>query len=94
MKNDPLEWEEIKSEHIVKDEWIDFRRSSFRLPDGSVFEPFYTYSRRDYVVIVARDAEGKFLCVRQFRQGIKKVRRKTVRRIRGVFRRSSYRCKT
>ena len=73
MKNDPLEWEEIKSEHIVKDEWIDFRRSSFRLPDGSVFEPFYTYSRRDYVVIVARDAEGKFLCVRQFRQGIKKV---------------------
>ena len=72
-KNDPLEWEEIKSEHIVKDEWIDFRRSSFRLPDGSVFEPFYTYSRRDYVVIVARDAEGKFLCVRQFRQGIKKV---------------------
>ena len=42
MKNDPLEWEEIKSEHIVRDEWIDFRRSAFRLPDGSVFEPFYT----------------------------------------------------
>lgn len=73
MKNDPLEWEEIKSEHIVRDEWIDFRRSAFRLPDGSVFEPFYTYSRRDYVVIVAEDTEGKFLCVRQFRQGIKKV---------------------
>ncbi|MBO4905393.1 MAG: NUDIX hydrolase, partial [Lachnospiraceae bacterium] len=58
---------------IVQDEWIDFKRSSYRFPDGSIFEPFYTYSRRDYVVIVAEDTEGRFLCVRQFRQGIKKV---------------------
>ena len=73
MGKDPLEWEEVATEHIVKDEWIDFRRSSFRFPDGTVFEPFYTYSRRDYVVIVASDTDGKYLCVRQFRQGIRKV---------------------
>ena len=70
---DPLEWEEISTEHIVQDEWIDFRRSAYRFPDGRVFEPFYTYSRRDYVVIVASDTEGRYLCVRQFRQGIKQV---------------------
>ena len=68
-----LAWEEIKTEHIVQDEWIDFRRSAYLFPDGSVFEPFYTYSRRDYVVVVASDTEGKYLCVRQFRQGIKQV---------------------
>ena len=68
-----LTWEEICTEHIVQDEWIDFRRSAYRFPDGSVFEPFYSYSRRDYVVIVASDTDGKYLCVRQFRQGIKKV---------------------
>ncbi|MCI9141076.1 MAG: NUDIX hydrolase [Lachnospiraceae bacterium] len=68
-----LAWEEIRTEHIVQDEWIDFRRSSYRFPDGSVFEPFYSYSRRDYVVIVASDEEGKYLCVRQFRQGIREV---------------------
>ncbi len=72
-EKDPLEWEEIKTEHIVKDEWIDIRRSSYRFPDGSIFEPFYSYSRRDYVVIVAKDTEGKYICVRQFRQGIKQV---------------------
>lgn len=72
-KKDSLEWEEISTEHIVKDEWIDFRRSSYRFPDGSVFEPFYSYSRRDYVVVVARDTEGMYLCVRQYRQGIRKV---------------------
>lgn len=68
-----LTWEEISREHIVQDEWIDFRRSAYRFPDGSVFEPFYSYSRRDYVVIVASDEEGNYLCVRQFRQGIREV---------------------
>lgn len=70
---DTLEWEEISCEHIVKDEWIDIRRSAYRFPDGSTFEPFYSYSRRDYVVIVASDTEGNYLCVRQYRQGLKQV---------------------
>lgn len=68
-----LAWEEIRTEHIVRDEWIDFRRSAYRFPDGSVFEPYYSYSRRDYVVIVASDEDGNYLCVRQFRQGIREV---------------------
>ena len=71
--NENLAWEEIRTEHIVQDEWIDFRRSAYRFPDGSEFEPYYSYSRRDYVVIVASDTDGKYLCVRQFRQGIRKV---------------------
>ena len=70
---DTLAWEEIRTEHIVQDKWIDFRRSAYRFPDGSEFEPYYSYSRRDYVVIVASDEEGNYLCVRQFRQGIKEV---------------------
>ncbi|MCR5733399.1 MAG: NUDIX hydrolase [Lachnospiraceae bacterium] len=72
-KKDPLEWEEISCEHILQDEWMDVRRSAYRFPDGSIFEPYYSYSRRDYVVIVASDTEGKYICVRQYRQGIKKV---------------------
>jgi len=68
-----LMWEEVSTEHIVQDEWIDFRKTAYRFPDGKIFEPFYTYSRRDYVVIVASDEDGKYLCVRQFRQGIKEV---------------------
>ena len=70
---DPLAWEEVKCEHIARDKWIDFRKSAYRFPDGKVYEPFYSYSRKDYVVVVATDTEGKFICVRQFRQGIKQV---------------------
>lgn len=72
-RGENLVWEEIRTEHIVQDEWIDFRKSAFRFPDGSIFEPYYSYSRRDYVVIVASDEEGRYLCVRQYRQGIRKV---------------------
>ena len=73
MKDENLIWEEISTEHIVQDEWIDFRRSAYRFPDGRIWEPYYTFTRRNYVVIVASDEEGRFLCVRQFRQGIKQV---------------------
>jgi ADP-ribose pyrophosphatase len=68
-----LEWKEISCEHLVQDEWIDFRRSAYRLPDGSVFEPFYSYSRRNFVVIVATDEEGNYICVKQYRHGIQRV---------------------
>ena len=73
MTDKSLEWEEISTEHIVSDQWIDFRKSVYRYPDGRVFSPFYSYSRRDYAVIVASDEEGQLICVRQFRQGIKAV---------------------
>lgn len=65
--------EEIRCEHLVRDQWIDFRRSAYRFPDGRVFEPYYSYTRRDYAVIVATDEAGDVLCVRQFRQGIRRV---------------------
>ena len=73
MNKDKLAWEEISCEHIVQNEWIDFRKSAYRFPNGEVFEPYYSYSRRDYVVIVASDTDGNYICVRQFRQGIKEV---------------------
>ncbi len=73
MKDESLIWEEISTEHIVRDEWIDFRKSAYRFPDGRVFQPYYSYTRRDYAVIVALDEEGRLICVRQYRQGIRKV---------------------
>ena len=72
-RGEDLDWEEVRTEHIVEDEWIDFRRSAYRFPDGKVFEPFYSYSRRDYCVIVATDEEGRYLCVRQFRSEERRV---------------------
>ncbi len=71
LKNDKeLTWKLVNTEHVVTDRWIDFRRLSYEMPDGTLFEPFYNYSRRSYVVIAATDTEGNYICVRQYRQGI------------------------
>ena len=71
MKNDQkLTWKLVNTEHVVTDRWIDFRRLTYEMPDGTLFEPFYNYSRRSYVVIAATDTQGNYLCVRQYRQGI------------------------
>ncbi len=72
-KREDLAWEEVRTKHLVQNEWIDFRESAFRFPDGSEFELYYSYSRRDYVVIVPFDTEGNLICVRQYRQGIREV---------------------
>lgn len=68
-----LAWEEVMCEHVIHDEWMDLRKLAYRFPNGQVFEPFYSYSRRNYAVIVASDEEGRYICVRQFRQGIREV---------------------
>lgn len=73
VQRDELTWEPVKTEHLVRDKWIDFRREEYRMPDGTMFSPFYNYSKRDYAVILARDEEGKYLCVKQYRHGIHKV---------------------
>lgn len=72
-ENEGLAWKLLSTEHLIRDKWIDLRASSYNLPDGTELGPFYTYSRRDYVVIVAEDIHGDFICVRQFRQGINEV---------------------
>ena len=68
-----LNWKLNKTEHIVQDEWIDFRKESFILPNGKEFSPFYNYSRRNFVVIIARTKDDKYITVRQFRHGLKKI---------------------
>ena len=65
--------EEVSTEHIIQDRWIDFRKTAYRFPDGRVFSPYYTYTRRDYAVVVAEDEAGRVLCVRQFRPGLRTV---------------------
>ena len=73
MSGKNLTWELVHDEQIVKDRWMDMKAATYRLPDGREVGPFYHYSRKDFVVIVAVDENGDFVCVRQFRQGIREV---------------------
>ncbi len=68
-----LRWELVKEEHITQDAWIDFRRNIYRLPDGSEIGPVYNFSKHSFVIIVATDLEGRYICVKQYRHGIDKI---------------------
>ena len=73
MSNSSLMWKLKNEEHIIQDEWIDFRRNKYVLPDGSEIGPVYNYSKHSFSLIVATDTEGNFLCVRQYRHGIDEI---------------------
>ncbi len=62
-----------QTRHLVQNRWIDLREVVYTMPDGTTSPPYYTYSRKNYAVIVATDEQGRYLCVRQFRPGLGKV---------------------
>ena len=72
-KNNELKWNLSKEEHIIQDEWIDFRRNDYELPNGRIIGPVYNYSKHSFSLVVATDKDGKFICVRQYRHGIDDV---------------------
>ncbi|MBQ3794684.1 MAG: NUDIX hydrolase [Butyrivibrio sp.] len=73
IDKDKLSWEAVKVEHLVQDEWIDFRRVDYRLPNGEVIGPVYNYSKHSFSLVVATDTEGRFVCVKQYRHGIDEI---------------------
>lgn len=73
MREEALRWELVREKKLVDNEWIDFRESEWRFPNGMELGPFYTYHRKDFAVIAALNENGDYVCVRQFRQGIRRV---------------------
>ena len=71
--SDNLTWKLYKEEHVVQDEWIDFRRNIYELPDGTKIGPVYNYSKHSFAVIVALDDQGRYICVKQYRHGVDRI---------------------
>lgn len=72
-EDEKLKWKLLDTKHPVQNQWLDLREETYQMPDGSVAGPFYTFSKKSYVVIAAMDEDDRFVCVRQYRQGIGKV---------------------
>lgn len=73
MGMDELIFRERETRHLVENRWIDLREVYYTMPDGQKSAPYYTYSRKNYCVIVATDPDGNYICVHQFRPGLGKV---------------------
>jgi ADP-ribose pyrophosphatase len=60
-------WKTKSRAQVVKDRWISLYADECELPDGHVVAPFYVLEEKDWVHIVAVDAQGAIMVARQYR---------------------------
>lgn len=63
-------FEVLSSEYIIRRPWLTARKDVLRLPDGRINPEFYVLEYPAWVNIIARDKQGRFILVKQYRHGI------------------------
>lgn len=72
--NDPRKWEVLESEYLIRRPWLTARRDCVRLPSGVVNREYYVLEYPDWVNVIARTVDGRFLLIRQYRHGLGETR--------------------
>lgn len=72
--NDPRRWEVLGSEYLFRRPWLTARRDHVRLPSGTEIPEYYVLEYPDWVNVIARVRDGRFLLVRQYRHGLRETR--------------------
>lgn len=63
-------WEVLSSEErLTIDPWLTVRTETIRLPNGRQVENFVQLEQPDFVCIYPETADGRVICLRQYRHG-------------------------
>ena len=63
----------LSSEFLVNAPWLKVAKETCELPSGKVIDDFYTLWQPDWVLILARTTEGKWVMTEQYRHGTGKI---------------------
>ena len=63
----------MDSEFLVDAPWLKVAKEKCELPNGKVIDDFYTLWQPDWVLILARTTEGKWVMTEQYRHGTGKI---------------------
>jgi 8-oxo-dGTP pyrophosphatase MutT (NUDIX family) len=66
-------WKLLSSEFLVNAPWLKVAKETCELPNGKVIDDFYTLWQPDWVLILARTTEGKWVMTEQYRHGTGKI---------------------
>ena len=66
-------WKLLDSEFLVNAPWLKVAKEKCELPNGRVIDDFYTLWQPDWVLILARTTEGKWVMTEQYRHGTGKI---------------------
>lgn len=62
-------WSVLARRTVVRDRWIDLAAETCRTPSGAVLDAYYVLAYPDWANALALTPEGRFVRVRQWRQG-------------------------
>lgn len=62
-------WKLLDTEYLVDAPWLKVAKEKCELPNGKVIDDFYTLWQPDWVLILARTAQGKWVMTEQYRHG-------------------------
>ena len=69
-QEEAAQWKVLSSEYRVQRPWLTARKEVLQMPDGRVNPEFYVLEYPSWVNVIARDREGRFVMVRQYRHGL------------------------
>lgn len=69
-----MHWKILEQEKIYQNErGITLEKQKVSLPDGTVLQDYYQIKMRDFVTMVIKDSAQNYLCIRQYKHGMRKV---------------------
>ena len=66
-------WKLLSSEFLVDAPWLKVAKEKCELPNGKVIDDFYTLWQPDWVLILARTTDCKWVMTEQYRHGTGKI---------------------
>ena len=66
-------WTTLESRYVVRRPWLTARCERVQLPTGAVHDEYYVLEYPTWVNIIARDENGRFIMVEQYRHGLGEV---------------------
>lgn len=60
-------WKLLKKENIFTSKYLGLDKNSYKLPNGKVVDDWYTFSRGNFVLVIAQNSKGEVLLERQYR---------------------------
>lgn len=67
-------WRTLSSEYLFRRPWLTARKDVVRLPNGTIIPEFYVLEYPDWINVIARTKDHKFVMIRQYRHGLDETR--------------------
>lgn len=68
-----VSWERIDRKTLVDTPFLEVYSDQIRLPDGSLIDDYTVIKKRDVVIVVASDEDGKVLIQKEYRYAVDKI---------------------